>query len=92
MNASHESSRANFENSTAELDLLVSLARTLPGVLGARLTGGGFGGSTVTLADAELAAAVADQLTTKYAAQAGHDAHAFVCRLADGAAIVNGSG
>lgn len=92
MNASHESSRANFENSTAELDLLVSIARTLPGVLGARLTGGGFGGSSVTLADAARAAAVADQLTTKYAAQTGHDAHAFVCRLADGAAIVNRPG
>jgi galactokinase len=89
MNASHESSRANFENSTAELDLLVSLAREWPGVLGARLTGGGFGGSTVTLARATEAAAVADQLTTKYSAQTGHDAHAFVCRLADGAAIVN---
>src|SRR5207245_3991907 len=38
MNESHESSRINFENSTAELDLLVELARKIPGVLGARLT------------------------------------------------------
>ena len=49
MNASHESSRKNFENSTPELDLAVSIAQQLPGVLGARLTGGGFGGATITL-------------------------------------------
>ncbi len=47
LNESHQSSRENFENSTAELDLLVEIARDLPGVLGARLTGGGFGGATV---------------------------------------------
>ena len=51
MNESHESSRQNFENSTAELDLLVEIARDLPGVYGARLTGGGFGGATVTLCE-----------------------------------------
>ena len=44
MNESHESSRENFGNSTPELDLLVSIAQGLPGVLGARLTGAGFGG------------------------------------------------
>ena len=40
MNESHESSRTNFENSTPELDVLVDIARTLPGVCGARLNGG----------------------------------------------------
>jgi galactokinase len=44
MNESHESSRMNFENSTPELDFLVDIARQLPAVWGARLTGGGFGG------------------------------------------------
>ena len=44
MNESHDSSRQNFENSTPELDLLVSIAQDLRGVLGARLTGAGFGG------------------------------------------------
>ena len=41
---SHESSRVNFENSTEELDYLVELAKSVPGGLGARLSGGGFGG------------------------------------------------
>lgn len=87
MNASHESSRTNFENSTPELDLLVSIAQSLPGVLGSRLTGGGFGGGTVTLAHATEAQRVADQIRAEYAKQGGHSPAAFVCRIADGAAI-----
>jgi galactokinase len=46
---SHESSIANFENSCPELDLLVETARGVEGVLGARLSGGGFGGATINL-------------------------------------------
>ncbi len=51
MFASHESSRVNFENSTPELDTLVELARGEKGVLGSRLTGGGFGGATISLVE-----------------------------------------
>lgn len=76
MNASHESSRVNFENSTPELDSLVSTARSLPGVLGARLTGGGFGGAIVALVRRESVHKVASALGEK----------AIVCRIADGAA------
>ncbi len=57
---SHDSSRRNFENSCPELDALVDAATAVPGVLGARLSGGGFGGSVVVLVhprDAETAAA-----------------------------------
>ena len=49
MNESHESSRTLFENSCAELDFLAAEARTIPGCLGARLTGGGFGGAVLAL-------------------------------------------
>ena len=52
MFASHESSRVNFENSCPELDLLVETARKTPGVYGARLSGGGFGGATINLVEA----------------------------------------
>ncbi|MCE0484825.1 MAG: galactokinase [Methylacidiphilales bacterium] len=51
MYASHESSQANFENSCAELDQLVETARKTPGVYGARLSGGGFGGATINLVE-----------------------------------------
>ncbi|MEX1045414.1 MAG: galactokinase [Chthoniobacterales bacterium] len=49
MNESHESSRTLFENSCKELDFLVSEAQGIPGCLGARLTGGGFGGAVLAL-------------------------------------------
>ena len=57
---SHDSSRNYFENSCPELDTVVDAAKAIPGVLGARLSGGGFGGSAVVLVrtrDAETAAA-----------------------------------
>jgi galactokinase len=88
MNASHESSRTNFENSTPELDELVSIAQSLPGVVGSRLTGGGFGGGTVTLSTADEASAVAEALRDRYAASQGHTPATFVCRIADGAAVL----
>jgi galactokinase len=78
MNASHESSRINFENSTPGLDRLVDLASNQPGVLGARLTGAGFGGAIVALCEKARAEAAARNL-------ASTAAQVFVCRPADGA-------
>ena len=88
MNESHESSRRNFENSTAELDLLVEIARELPGVFGARLSGGGFGGATVTLCASAAAPQVAEELARTYRRRSGIESRTFVCALADGALIV----
>ncbi len=85
MNESHESSRQHFENSTAELDLLVEIARDLPGVFGARLTGGGFGGATVTLCEHVAAARIADELAQVYFRRSGLRSRTFVCAIADGA-------
>jgi galactokinase len=85
MYESHQSSRENFENSTPQLDLLVEIARKLPGVLGARLTGGGFGGATVTLCERAAAAETAEELARLYLRSSGQKAHVFVCALADGA-------
>jgi galactokinase len=84
MNDSHESSRLNFENSTVELDALTALARALPGVLGSRLTGGGFGGGTVSLVRQEHADAALEALRR-------HSPSVFVCRIADGAAVTWGT-
>jgi galactokinase len=85
MNASHESSRINFENSTPELDLLVRGARELPGVLGARLTGAGFGGAAVVLCERDVAEAVAAELSWRYFKKSRIKTNAFICRVADGA-------
>lgn len=85
MNASHESSRFNFENSTPELDLLVSIARRLPGVLGSRLTGAGFGGATVTLCERSVAGQTASELSRSYTSESGVKTRAYVCRLGNGA-------
>ncbi len=85
MFASHESSRVNFENSTPELDALVELAREEKGVLGSRLTGGGFGGATISLVAHDRAEAIAHALEEKYTARTGNHGRAYLCESADGA-------
>jgi galactokinase len=66
MFASHASSRLNFENSTSHLDTLVDLARKTPGVFGSRLTGGGFGGSTVSLVERKRADEIVQTISRAY--------------------------
>ncbi|XP_022162633.1 galactokinase-like [Myzus persicae] len=66
MNASHNSLRDDFEVSCPELDQLVELARKVPGVLGSRMTGGGFGGCTVTLVDRAAVNAVVSAISSEY--------------------------
>ncbi len=85
MNESHESSRRNFENSSPELDLLVEIARQVPGVLGARLTGGGFGGATVTLCRREAADAAAKEIAREYARQSSLQPQVLLTSAAQGA-------
>jgi len=82
---SHESSRVNFENSTPELDLLVDLAKETPGILGSRLTGGGFGGATVSIVTESFAADAAASISRKYKEQTGIEAEAIICPIGDGA-------
>jgi galactokinase len=85
MNQSHESSRHNFENTTPELDLVVDLARTLPGVLGARLTGAGFGGAALALCRRSQAQEAVRQLRDAYHKKIGINAEMFICSIGDGA-------
>ncbi len=66
MNASHASLRDDYEVSIAELDLLCDLMRAAPGVLGARLTGAGFGGACVALCQAGSAAAAGEHIVPQY--------------------------
>ena len=66
MNASHESLRTDYEVSCEELDIMVEIARSLPGVLGARMTGGGFGGCTVNLVRPDRVPAFRKEIARRY--------------------------
>ncbi len=82
---SHESSRDFFKNSCPELDLLVELARAQPGCLGARLTGGGFGGATINLVERAHAKKFMEAMAAAYAERTGRKAAPMLCRIVDGA-------
>lgn len=85
MDEAHVSFRDDFGASCAECDLLVQLAQALPGCLGSRLTGGGFGGCTVSLVEAQQAQVFAATLQAQYKQRTGVMADIFVCAIADGA-------
>ena len=85
---SHYSSRHYFENSCRELDILVELSRSLPGCLGARLSGGGFGGSCIHLVRAEEASLFASRLATAYETRTGNEIEPLICELGAGAELV----
>ena len=87
MSAAHVSYRDDFEASCARCDLLVSLAMELDGCLGSRLTGGGFGGCTVSLVQASAAEGFAVSLKEKYKDKTGVSADVFVCEIGDGAGL-----
>ena len=84
---SHESSRVNFENSCEELDFLVEIGRSLPGCIGARLSGGGFGGITVHLVHEEDAQDYARRLATAYENLTQTPPQVLICHAADGASV-----
>ncbi len=91
MAASHDSLRDDFEVSCKELDLMVEIARSIGrsgGVIGARMTGGGFGGSTVTLCESNKAEAIAATLAEKYEAATGIKPQIFASRPSQGAHLV----
>jgi len=87
MNASHDSLRDDYEVSGPELDLLVTIARGVPGVLGSRLTGAGFGGCTVTLARPEAVEPLRAVVSAKYPKQANLQPRIWVSDAADGAGV-----
>lgn len=77
-NASHDSQRDDYQVSIPEIDLLVNLARSDARVYGARLTGGGFGGSIVVLTQGGAGRMCAERITVKYAERSGHHATILV--------------
>ena len=84
---SHESSKVNFENSCPELDALVEIAHTLPECLGARLSGGGFGGITIHLIRLSDAETYRNRLETAYRIMTGKEIKTILCAIGDGAEV-----
>jgi galactokinase len=93
MYASHDSLRDDYEVSCRELNLLVDLAREIGpagGVLGSRMTGGGFGGCTVSLVETTKVETVVSQLIDQYRGATGIEANALTSRPARGAHVYLG--
>jgi galactokinase len=85
MAAAHWSYSRDFEASCPEADAMVELAQDLPGLIGARLTGGGFGGCTINLVERDKAHAFAEVLAARYEAQIGIHPQIHICHASGGA-------
>ena len=85
MAEAHRSYSKDFEASCTEADAMVQLAQELPGLIGARLTGGGFGGCTVNLVQVAEAERFAKALGERYAAQTGIKPQIHICHASGGA-------
>jgi galactokinase len=92
MAAAHASYRDDFEASCEEADRMVAAAHRLPGLIGARLTGGGFGGCTVNLVETEKAAEFAARLSEEYRVATGIDAEIYRCHASAAAHAVEEEG
>jgi galactokinase len=90
MNASHASMRDDYEISCEEVDVLVDIAQKLPGVFGSRMTGGGFGGCTVSLVEAGAADAFMDNLKAAYEKATGLKSTIFACSPQQGVGPLEG--
>ena len=90
MNASHISLRDDYEVSCPEVDLLVELAWACPGVLGSRITGGGFGGCTVSIVRDEHAEQFISDIKREYARRTGLEAQIYTVCAGDGARELTG--
>lgn len=85
MNASHVSLRDDYEVSCEEIDILVEAAWKIPGVLGSRITGGGFGGCTVSIVKNEAVEAFQEQILAVYKEKTGKQCEFYVVDIGDGA-------
>lgn len=88
MNASHVSLRDDYEVSCEEIDILVDLAWSIDGVVGARITGGGFGGCTVNIVKNDAVDTFISTIETKYEEKVGHKPEIYVVEVGDGAHIL----
>ena len=85
MNQSHISLRDDYGVSCEEIDILVDLAWKIPGVLGSRITGGGFGGCTVSIVKDESVDTFIETIGKTYLEKVGHEAEFYTVDIGDGA-------
>ena len=90
MNESHRSLRDDYEVSCKEIDILVDLAWETEGVIGSRITGGGFGGCTVSIVKNDAVDRFIKNIGEQYLAKVGHEAEFYVVDIGDGARVLNG--
>ena len=89
MNASHVSLRDDYEVSCEEIDILVNLAWETEGVAGSRITGGGFGGCTVSIVKNDAVDQFVSKIGKAYREKVGKDAEFYVVDIGDGAHVCN---
>lgn len=88
MNASHVSLRDDYEVSCEEIDILVDEAWKIPGVIGSRITGGGFGGCTVSIVKEEAIDTFQEQVEKAYEEKTGKAAEFYIVEVGDGPYIL----
>jgi galactokinase len=88
MNASHDGLAHGYEVSCPELDVLAAAAQSLPGVLGARMMGAGFGGCTINLVETDHLAAFEAGMAAVFRNQLGKEPKCHVCRLTSGTELL----
>lgn len=87
MNASHVGLRDAYEVSCDELNILTDIAQSIDGVIGARMTGAGFGGCTVNLVQENIVETFRDRVMKTYTQQTGIEPDIYICNVGDGARI-----
>ena len=88
MNASHVSLRDDYEVSCEEIDILVDLAWKTEGVIGSRITGGGFGGCTVSIVKNDAVDDFVENIGKQYKEKVGHEAEFYVVDIGEGAHVL----
>ncbi len=85
MNESHESLKKDYEVSCLELDTMVDIARSINGVIGARMTGGGFGGCTVNIVKKDAVDEFSRVVSKEYQKKTGIKSQIYICNPENGA-------
>ena len=89
MNASHQSMKEDYEITGPDMDLLAETAQNIPGCLGARMTGGGFGGCAIALVPLQNVASFSDILSKRYYSVTGLQCEFYICGAEEGVRVLS---